>query len=127
MPGNNNSGAPVADRTEYVPTTWVNDVTKLNATNLNHIETGIKNNNSLALENAGYLDELEVSMVEKMDIDFNAAENTLTMYFGLERDEDPSDPNFNANGRRYYKKRCISVQPSHTYASSDDIDSLFVR
>lgn len=38
-----NNGKYQANNLDYSPTKWVNDLTPVNATNMNNIESGIKN------------------------------------------------------------------------------------
>ena len=72
----------MASRVQYVKLTWVNDETKLNALNLNHIEEGIYNNNLLSIENANYIDEIYSSLIDKLQFDYNAQTGKLILIFG---------------------------------------------
>lgn len=80
-----------ADRTEYTKTTWENNVTKLNATNLNHIEQGIYLANQLSKENANLLDEIYKSFIELLDVSYDALERTFTFSIG---NSDPQSPEY---------------------------------
>lgn len=71
-------------RVNYTKTTWTNDLTALNATNLNKIEAGIFANNQLALEDANYLDELYDAIVRHFNVAFDSTNNILTITFGSE-------------------------------------------
>ena len=83
-------------RTEYIPLLWVNDETPLSAENLNHIEAGIKYNNDLAIENAGYIDEIYKAFVEQLSIVYDDANDVLTFSFGSETGNDATERFHNA-------------------------------
>ena len=70
------------EKINYTKLVWVNKQTKLNATNLNHIEEGIEYNNLLALENSAYIDELYSALIEQLNLVFDASQNVLTLSIG---------------------------------------------
>ena len=72
----------MALRTEYTKLQWVNDQTRLNEFNLNHIEAGVYANNLLSLENANYIDEIFSAIVEKLGFEYSAQTGKLNFSIG---------------------------------------------
>ena len=72
----------MAIRSEYIKLQWINDQTRLNEFNLNHIENGVYNNNLLTLENANYIDEIYSSLIEKLQFEFNPQTGKVILNFG---------------------------------------------
>ena len=72
----------MATRSEYIKLQWINDQTRLNEFNLNHIENGVYNNNLLTLENANYIDEIYSSLIEKLQFEFNPQTGKVILNFG---------------------------------------------
>jgi len=97
---------PTATRVEYTPTQWVNDVTKLNESNMNNLESGITLSNNLSLENASFLDELQTAINENTSISFNSSTNQLTITIGRKATEQ--------NPTRYFVQRVITITPNMT-------------
>lgn len=71
-----------ADRTLYTKTIWVNDVTKLNASNLNHIESGIEVNNLLSKENANYIDEIYRAFISQLSFTYDNLTHGIILKIG---------------------------------------------
>ena len=72
----------MALRKEYTKLQWINDQTRLNEFNLNHIEDGVYTNNLLTLENANFIDEIYYSIIEKLNFDFDPQTGKLNLGFG---------------------------------------------
>ena len=72
----------MASRVQYVKITWVNDETKLNAFNMNHIEDGININNLLAIENANFIDEIYSALIDKLNFYFNPETGQMILSIG---------------------------------------------
>lgn len=75
-----------ADRTEYTPIVWVNDVTALNQANLNHLEQGIYKNSLLSRENAILLDEIYDSFITNLNVSFDSSTDILLFSIGNENE-----------------------------------------
>jgi len=72
----------MVERYTFEKTIWENELTKLNAEHLNHIEAGIKANNDLAKENANFIDEIFSAFISQLHLTFNNATKELTLQIG---------------------------------------------
>lgn len=80
----------MAERTTYTKTVWENDITELNADNMNHIEAGIEVNNLLAKENANFIDEIFSAFISQSQLTFNSSTKELHLKFGSLVGNDPT-------------------------------------
>ena len=67
---------------EYQKTSWVNDQTKLNATNMNKIEEGIEDTRENTLDLKNSLDELLTALLSKMTFTYDDITKKLYFSFG---------------------------------------------
>ena len=67
---------------EYQKTTWVNDETPLNATNLNKIEDGIETNRTNSIELKNLIDEIQCAINTYTSITYTSQNDTLSITFG---------------------------------------------
>ena len=102
-----------ADRNEYKLFVWENNVTPLNAANLNRIESGIIDNNKLSLENAAYLDELCTALIEQLSITYNHETNIFTFQIGTNSGDNPTT--------RFYKKIPVLIETMSSKSSAEQI------
>lgn len=79
------------DKPVYTPTLWINEETKLNATNFNHLEQGVLNNNTLSIYNANYIEEIHTAIIELLNLTFNAQTKQLKLIIG---NSEPTDPSY---------------------------------
>lgn len=70
------------NQTEYTPLTWVNDETKLSATNLNRLEMNVFLTHSLAEENKTYIDEICSALIDQIELTFDAANQAIQLSIG---------------------------------------------
>ena len=85
-------------RPTYVKTNWVNDETKLNAFNMNHIEDGIKHNNDLGNENAEFIDEIYDAFITQLVLGLTGDQDVISLSIGNnDASSEGYTPRFNAN------------------------------
>lgn len=79
-----------AARNSYTRINWINKRTKLNQSNLNKMDKGIKVNNDLAIENANYIDEIFAALIEQLSISYNQATHVFHLSVGSATGANPT-------------------------------------
>jgi len=102
----------------YTPTNWVNNTTKLNATNMNHIETGIDNNDT-AIGDISSLQTAATDLVGAINEIIDDIEDANTFSSNeVETDETWID------GSKIYKKTItMNIGTSTSYNQAHNIDN----
>lgn len=79
-----------ADRTAYVRVNWANKRSALGATNLNAMDQGIAINNALAKENANYIDEIALALIDQLSVTYDQGTHTFTLSIGTASGANPT-------------------------------------